>query len=212
MAGQSSEELSMNDILSSIKKFVAGEEKKPEPVEQEERPQTADDSGVVRLAPVFPLPPTTVGQNRATEDKIQALKDLDMPDFIRKAQAERQRDVALDQQEDDLQEGNAAHESPFLPSEQNKITKEDQDSVPSPEDSSTRTMKAYLETIRTLAKEQSAADHKATQRQSLDSFVETTLQAAIHSWLDKNLQSIVETIVQKEVEKLTKTVLQSQEN
>lgn len=135
-----------------------------------------------------------------------------MPDFIRKAQAERQRDVALDQQEDDLQEGNAAHESPFLPSEQNKITKEDQDSVPSPEDSSTRTMKAYLETIRTLAKEQSAADHKATQRQSLDSFVETTLQAAIHSWLDKNLQSIVETIVQKEVEKLTKTVLQSQEN
>lgn len=62
MAGQSSEELSMNDILSSIKKFVAGEEKKPEPVEQEERPQTADDSGVVRLAPVFPLPLQQLGR------------------------------------------------------------------------------------------------------------------------------------------------------
>lgn len=189
----------MDDILSSIKKFVAGEESNKPTRMQEAQPAQRDDD-VVRLAPVCPADDAKVVPDRRDfEAKAQAAKDLAMPEFIRKAQLDRQEKEAISEQADDQREP-LVEAVPQL----DETTATAESAAP---ETVTDLMQSYLKTVQVLAKEKAEEVRPSPQRKSLDALVEATVQSATRSWLDQNLRTIVESVVRQEIEKLTHSIL-----
>ncbi|MDR2464286.1 MAG: DUF2497 domain-containing protein [Holosporales bacterium] len=170
---------SIDEILRSIKKFVAVDEK-----QNTEESGNTDDyvfsrDGIIKL-------PQTPSNDAGNSDK----DSLDMPDFIKKANQQYQ----------------LRQLSPRGKTNQTEIQKPEnkQETQKSENKQETQTI---LKNFADVVKECSKNKEIFNKNGSLDQLVLETIKTTVSSWIESNIKQIVENLVKEEIKNITNAIL-----
>lgn len=179
MVSQKSGDMSMNDILNSIKKFVSSsgaegrEEVESREVEEEQK------STVVHLKPMM--------EDSAEDPEPTSEREpLQMPEFIRKSLQAQEKSASEEESEAGFEPREEVHE----------------EAVPK---MGASPVESYLQQL--LGSLKTLSNQQATGK-SFDSYIRECLKKSIQQWLDVHLQGIVERVVEQEIKKLIDGVMQ----
>lgn len=201
MTNQNTDDMSINEILTSIKKFVSAEEQEKidgdqisrENKKEWESPSDFLEESVVKLSPVFVDEPSLVEpeEDQSVEEKMKALENLSMPNFIQKASKNREESPQEDQT---FQEVKKQKETTCLNECDDRQTVKE-------------IFQNFAETIKGMAKERESSSSTISCQGGLEKMVFEAIQKAVLCWLDQHMQPVVELLVKKEIDKITRSIL-----
>lgn len=192
---QDNKDMSVDDILSSIKKYISIENESVNESRVEENvisinsAEVRDNSskGFVKLKPLKEI------YEIGNEEEPAGPVNIEMPKFFKKAA----KNI-------DIKDGqNISNDI------EKNVNKPVAENVPVNEsvNNSRAILNDFKENITTLMK--NATDVKANQiiQNSFDTFIYNMITTSVKEWLDENLESIVEKFVEQEIKKITESIV-----
>lgn len=189
MADNDSGDMSMDEILSSIRKYVTSDaqEKAPEKKKAAPPPADASSEGVIRLEPLCP---------RAVEEEVPTAhnekENIAMPRFFQKA-AQGKESVSSEQTEPAL---DVAEQAPQYAEEKNEPAVH---LTAATKNATLHSLDAFQEKARAILQQN---QHKALEPDSLDSVVQRAAVQAVTEWVNLHLPAMVEDVLEREIQKL----------
>lgn len=229
MAEKDQNDMSMDEILNSIRKYVnptpssthpSTRENASQKTESEDQPRTssASDSEIIRLSPLNESPHIEDPVSDR-EHKLKDLENLKMPNFFQKAY----RNAEPAYESTSFSNPDPVHIAPAAPPQNLEVETMEQkntqplenneDSLLSKpvEDASKQTFSLFRDKAQAIIQQSEHKNNPKTQPEStLDFIMQNAIKSAVADWVNNHLQGIVESIVEKEIHKLTASLVSSE--
>lgn len=212
MVDKTRDDMSMDEILNSIRKYVTSDSKdkeSEEPKAKDKKETEEEKMGVIRLTPLQSQP-----KDEEAEEQTD-IKNITMPEFFQKAKQAEEKPAE------------PAPESAYIPPEipaeiipeppviaktpepQTPPKPEDIQMDPTAEAASRQAFSAFYQQAQMLH-QQAAQKSSQPPSSTLDNIVQVAVKQAVTEWINANMPSLVERLVVQEIQKLTESLLKPQ--
>lgn len=216
MAIQNKSDMSMNEILKSIKNFVSVGEVKAE--RSAEGSRAAPPAARADVSPFGAQEVPVIDEDRplSTEEKMRLLEELNMPEFMRRGMERNEQNEPVEEDPSHLAVSDSVNVNRRSPgSSLNSSELGDEHELPrgrmfqTQDSSSVRPERSgakvafqhFADTVEGLV------HPKPALQGGLDQMMRQAIQMSVDAWLDQHMQAIVEDLVQREIAKITEAIL-----
>lgn len=228
MMSQNKSDMSMNEILKSIKNFVSVDEEKTESAvgnEVESQPVAR----AVGMQPVSQVVSNVDSKKTSlsnedrflsTEEKMQLLDKIHMPEFMRFNREPKKRNEEANETASYVNQSSEPREQRTEPFAFPVIVSEHSDEKEKPCEPSSEPSSPLESESSGRPGVKAAFQHFANTLEDivhpkpvlggLDQMMIEAIQSSVKTWLDQHMQGIVEDLVQREIARITQAILENQ--